>query len=157
TTSVKAIAADADGNVLARSRIPHPLRVPAPAQLEHDVDAAWRTGVEQAYAEVSRGVDVVGVEVAAMVPSLGALDASGRAAGPGLLYGDERGFRADAAEDGTPAERGELIGFLGWLRRNCPDAQRFWPAQAVANHALCGRGVIDTTTAFTAYPLFDGA
>src|SRR5919106_718270 len=33
----------------------------------------------------------------------------------------------------------------------------YWPAQAVANHALCGRGAIDTTTATTAHPLFDFA
>src|SRR3954466_6351355 len=86
TTSVKAIAADADGNVLASARVPHPLRIPAPEELEHDIDAAWRDGVTNAYAQVSRDVDVLAVDVAAMVPSLGALRADGRAAGPGLLY-----------------------------------------------------------------------
>jgi xylulokinase len=75
-----------------------------------------------------------------------------------LLYGDHRGRRTDSASDGAnPAESGELLGFLGWLRANCPDAERFWPAQATANHVLCGRPALDTTTAFTAYPLFDGA
>jgi xylulokinase len=47
--------------------------------------------------------------------------------------------------------------FLAWLRASCERATRFWPAQAVANHALSGRGAIDTTTAFTAFPLFDGS
>src|SRR3977135_1233528 len=88
TTSVKAIAADGDGNVLASTRVPHPLRIPAPEELEHDIDTPRRAGVTSAYAEVSRDVDVVGVNVAAMVPSLGALTAEGRAVGPGLLYGD---------------------------------------------------------------------
>jgi xylulokinase len=50
-----------------------------------------------------------------------------------------------------------MAGFLSWLREHCPDAQRFWPAQATANFALCGRAALDTTTAFTAHPLFDGA
>ena len=157
TTSVKAIAADADGTVVARTRVPHPLLAPAPVRLEHDINRAWRAGVEQAYADVSHDVDVVAVEVAAMVPSLGALTDDGHAAGPGLLYGDERGRRPGVNQEGNPAESGEMLGFLAWLRGNCPEATRFWPAQAVANHALCGRGVIDTTTAFTAYPLFDGA
>src|SRR4051794_38715994 len=159
TTSVKAIAADGDGNVLASARVPHPIRISAPEAFEHDIDAAWRSGVHDAYAQVSRDLDVVGVDVAAMVPSLGALRSDGRAAGPGLLYGDHRGRREGASESegSSPVERGELLGFLGWLRANCPDAERFWPAQAAANHTLCGRGAIDTTTAFTAYPLFDGA
>jgi xylulokinase len=157
TTSVKAIAADGDGNVLASTRVPHPLRIAAPEELEHDIDVAWRDGVTDAYADVSRDVDVMGVNVAAMVPSLGALTADGRAAGPGLLYGDHRGRRDGDSDGATPVERGELLSFLSWLRTNCPRAERFWPAQATANHALSGRAALDTTTAFTAYPLFDGA
>ena len=157
TTSVKAVAADADGNVVARARVPHPLRIPSPTRMEHDIDAAWHDGVVDAYASVSKDLDVRGVNVAAMVPSLGALDDAGRAVGPGLLYGDDRGRAGDTVSEGTPAESGELLSFLTWLREHCPDATRFWPAQAAANHALCGRGAIDTTTAFTAYPLFDGA
>jgi xylulokinase len=158
TTSVKAVAADADGNVVASARIPHAIHVRDAESLEHDVDEAWRDGVARAYAEVSRDVDVVAVNVAAMVPSLGALHADGSAAGPGLLYGDHRGRRLGGASDGAnPAESGELLGFLRWLRANCPEAECFWPAQATANQVLCGRAALDTTTAFTAYPLFDGA
>jgi xylulokinase len=157
TTSVKAIAADGDGNVLASARVPHPLLINAAEELEHDIDEAWREGVTNAYGQVSRDVDVVGVNVAAMVPSLGALDANGRAAGPGLLYGDHRGRREGDSDGANPVERGELLSFLSWLRANCSGAERFWPAQATANHALSGRAALDTTTAFTAYPLFDGA
>jgi xylulokinase len=157
TTSVKAVAADGDGNVVAASRIPHGAKVPGPEALEHDVEMAWRDGVRRAYADVSRDVDVVAVNVAAMVPSLGAFRADGSAAGPGLLYGDHRGRRPGSADGGNPAESGELLGFLGWLHANCPDAERFWPAQAAANYELSGRPALDTTTAFTAYPLFDGA
>jgi len=156
TTSVKAVAADGDGNVVASTRIPHAIRLPDAESLEHDIDEAWRAGVTRAYADVSRDLDVAAVNVAAMVPSLGALRADGTAAGPGLLYGDSRG-RRPGGDGANPAESGELLGFLGWLRANCPDAERFWPAQATANHALCGRAALDTTTAFTAYPLFDGA
>jgi len=143
--------------VVSSARIPHALHVSDSESLEHDVDEAWRDGVRRAYAQVSRDVDAVAVNVAAMVPSLGAVHADGSAAGPGLLYGDHRGRSADGASDGAnPAESGELLGFLRWLRANCPDAECFWPAQATANEVLCGRAALDTTTAFTAYPLFDG-
>jgi xylulokinase len=36
-----------------------------------------------------------------------------------------------------------------------PAAAGLWPAQAVANHALAGEAVLDTSTAATAVPLFD--
>src|SRR5438477_3370927 len=157
TTSVKAIAADGNGGVIASARVPHPLRIDDAEELAHDIDAAWIDGVRAAYAQVSGDVDVVGVNVAAMVPSLGALTADGRAAGPGLLYGDRRGRRTTESAGSNPVEQGELVGFLTWLRENCPTAERFWPAQAAANYTLCGRAALDTTTAFTAHPLFDGA
>ena len=48
TSSVKAIAADGDGNVVARSRVPHQVVVPAPEQFEHDAAAAWRVGPRRA-------------------------------------------------------------------------------------------------------------
>ena len=44
TSSVKALAADDDGNVVARARVPHEVRVPAPEQFEHDAAVAWRDG-----------------------------------------------------------------------------------------------------------------
>jgi len=158
TTSVKAVAADADGRVLARSRIPHDLRSPAPGAFEHDVDDAWRADVVTALAEVveSLGGDtaVAAVNVSAMIPSLGAVDTDGRAVGPGLLYGDHRGADREVDTD-EPGDTGELVEFLRWHRANSPDAAGFWPAQAVANHALTGRAAIDTTTATSALPLFD--
>jgi len=154
TTSVKAVAADADGTVLARARVPHPVRTPFAGAFEHDIDVAWRADVVGALRQVAVGVDIAAVNVAAMVPSLGAVRADGTGAGPGLLYGDVRGDRP--GHDSTQAgDSGELLAFLAWQAANAPDAAGYWPAQAVANHALSGRGVIDSTTAMTAHPLFD--
>ena len=90
TTAVKAVAADEDGHVVARTRIPHQLCVPAPDRLEHDADAAWRRGPLAALAELARP-DAKAVAVTAMVPSLTAVDDVGRPLTPGLLYGDSRG------------------------------------------------------------------
>jgi xylulokinase len=152
TTSVKAVAADGDGRILRRTRIAHGVQSPEPATLQHDANKAWRRNVRRAHRDVSEGLAVKGIQVAAMVPSLAPVSARGSALGPGLLYGDRRG----GADPGlSPAESGELVGFLGWLAAQYPDAAGYWPAQAVANHALCGEGVIDSTTAMTAVPLFD--
>src|SRR5215467_108072 len=90
TSSVKAVAADADGNVVARARIPHEFHVPSPLRFEHDAAVAWHQGPQRAL-EALGDVDLAGVSVAAMVPSLTAVDDEGVPCTPGLLYGDERG------------------------------------------------------------------
>ncbi len=158
TTSVKSVAADAEGRVLARARVPHHLGVPAPDRLEHAPDEAWRRGVRRALDEVARHGDVRGdvaaVDVAAMVPSLCAVDERGAALTPGLLDGDDR-ERDDRIAGGGVGDAGELLGFLRWCATRAPGAHGYWPAQAVANHALCGRGVLDTISAVSAAPLHD--
>jgi xylulokinase len=152
TSSVKVVAADGDGSVVATARVPHRFRVPSAGRFEHDADEAWRRGPQTALAELG-DVGAVGVSVAAMVPSLTAVDAAGVPVTPGLLYGDERGRHG--ARAGHPAESGELLAFLRWTVGEAPDAAGYWHAQAVANHALAGEAVLDTTTAATAFPLFD--
>lgn len=154
TTAVKAVAADADGKVASRARIAHRLEVPSPDRLQHDANQAWRRGVRRAYRDVAAGLDVRAVNVAAMVPSLTAVNRRGVALTPGLLYGDARG-RADKTYRG-PGDYGELLGFLRWCVREAPDAAGYWPAQAVANHALAGEAVMDSLSAMSGMPLFTG-
>ncbi|MCU1453227.1 MAG: xylB [Acidimicrobiales bacterium] len=154
TTSVKAVVADGDGNVLARARVPHEVISTAEGELSHDVDRAWRAGVLDALGRVAVGRTIAAVAVSAMVPSLAAVDAGGAALGPGLLYGDRRG-RRPGHEPAFPGDEGEVLGFLAWQVAQTPEATAYWPAQAVANHALCGAGAVDLSTAATAFPLFD--
>ena len=151
TSSVKAVAADADGNIVARSRVPHEFSVPSPLRFEHDAVRAWHDGPRRALDELG-AVNPRAVSVAAMVPSLTAVDADGVPCTPGLLYGDERGH---ADRPGAIAEAGELAQFLQWQSHEHPDARGYWMAQAVANHALSGEAVVSTTVAATAFPLFD--
>ena len=155
TTAVKAVAADEDGRVVARARIPHELRVPAPDRLEHNADEAWRQGPLAALHQLARP-DALAVAVSAMVPSLTAVDSGGRPITPGLLYGDGRGRVADADTDG-PFPVGEAAEFLRWTAAQAPDAAGYWPAPAVANYALAGEAIIDFPTAYTGLPLFDGS
>jgi len=151
TSSVKAVAVDGGGGVVARSRIPHPFAVPAPLRFEHDASRAWRDGPRDALAALGP-IEPRGVSTAAVVPSLCAVDATGVPCSPGLLYGDERGH---TELKGNPSRSGELAQFLRWTAAEHPDAVGYWPAQAVANYAIAAEGVISTTTAATAVPLFD--
>jgi len=152
TTSVKAVAVDDDGNIVARSRIPHRLVVPAPDRMEHDANQAWRRGPRKALAALG-DVDAQAVAVAAMVPSLTAVDAKGRSITPGLLYGDARG-RGDGSLAAGPTGEGEVLEFLRWTTNLAPGAHSFWPAQAVANRALGGAPAVDWAVAFTSSPLY---
>ena len=154
STAVKAVAADAQGRVVARARVPHELRVPTPDRLEHNADEAWRLGPLAALEQLARP-DALAVAVSAMVPSLTAVDSGGHPITPGLLYGDSRG-RMDGANTEGPLPPGEAAEFLRWTAAQAPDAAGYWPAPAVANYALAGEAVIDFPTAYTALPLFDG-
>lgn len=154
STGVKAVAADADGRVVSRVRIPHELRAPAPDLLEHDADEAWRRGPLAALKQLGCP-EARAVAVSAMVPSLTAVDSGGRPITPGLLYGDGRGRKPGAPEQALPA-LGEAAEFLRWTVARAPEATGYWPAPAVANYALAGEAVIDIATAATAFPLFDG-
>lgn len=155
TTSVKAVAADEDGRVTARARIPHALHVPSADRFEHHADDAWRRGPLAALAALGRA-DAAALAVTAMVPSLTAVDADGTPKSPGLLYGDERGRVPDEPPDPRFLS-GEAVEFLRWTAGERPGAAGYWPAAAVANHVLAGEPVIDNATAATMYPLFDGA
>ena len=120
TTAVKAVAADAQGRVVARARIPHELRVPTPDRLEHNADEAWRLGPLAALEQLARP-DALAVAVSAMVPSLTAVDSGGHPITPGLLYGDSRG-RIDGANTEGPLPPGEAAEFLRWTAAQAPDA-----------------------------------
>jgi xylulokinase len=158
TTAVKAVVADADGRVRARARIPHELRVPAPDRFEHDADEAWRRGPLTALDQLARP-DAMAVAVAAMVPSLTAVDSWGRPITPGLLYGDGRGRPPGphSTDSDQPFPVGEAAEFVRWTAALAPDAAGYWPAPAVANYALAGEAVVDFPTAYTNVPLFDGS
>jgi xylulokinase len=153
TSSVKAVAADPDGSVVAASRIPHEIQIPAADRFQHNAAAAWRAGPLAALSALQLATAPRAVSVAAMVPSLTGVDAAGVPQAPGLLYGDGRG--RSSASGANPVESRELLEFLRWTRTEHPDSAAYWPATAVANYALSGEAVLDTSTASTAFPLFD--
>jgi xylulokinase len=156
TSSVKAVVVTPEGEVIARSRIPHEMQVPAPDLLQHDAEAAWVRGPREALAALGpAGAQAGGIGISAMVPSMCAVDAQGRPLTPGLLYGDARG-RVPGLSQANPAGSREAMAFITWCREQEPGAHGYWPAQAVAAVALGGSPVVDWGTAATAWPLFGG-
>jgi xylulokinase len=150
TTSVKALAVDAAGTVVATARVPHRIFTPAADMLEHDARRAWHVGPRRAYSAVTVNLSapVAGVTVASMVPSLTAVDRRGIPVIPGLLYGDVRGRPVgDRVPAETPAFSGAMPdaeGFLRWAVGEAPGAAGYWPCQAVATHALTGVPAVDS-------------
>src|SRR5437763_544363 len=137
----------------ASARVPHPLAVPTGDAMEHDANRAWRRGPRRALAALG-DVRARGLCVAAMVPSVTAVDRRGIPRTPGLLYGDARGRSGDN-RSASPIS-GELEAFVGWSAKQLPDARGYWPAQAVTNHVLSGQAVLDTGAASSGFPLFNG-
>ncbi|MDE0493308.1 MAG: FGGY-family carbohydrate kinase [Acidimicrobiaceae bacterium] len=154
TTSVKAVAAGDDGTVVARARVPHRVVAPSPDRFEHDPQQAWVDGVLATWRDVRAGAGqpVAAVTVSAMVPSMCGVDSAGTPVTPGLLYGDARGRGIGS---GTGATEGEAVGFARWLAAR-DGVEALWPAQSVANHALCGVAALDSSTAMAMTPMSDG-
>jgi xylulokinase len=150
TTSVKAVAVDEEGVVVARSRAPHKVVAPEPDVLRHDAKRAWRAGPRKAFDAVAEelsaaGHRLAGVAVSSMVPSLTAVGRQGTPVLPGLLYGDREGRAPSAShEELLPGTMHDAEGFLRWAAASAPGAHGYWPCQAVATYALSGVPAIDT-------------
>jgi xylulokinase len=152
TTSVKAVAVTADGTVVARSRVRHPLISTRADELRHDVQRAWRQGPRRAFTALG-DIRPRALSVTGMVPSLAAVGPRGKPLSPGLLYGDGGG-RAESATAGPLV--GESAAFLRVLSSEHPEAKGFWPAQTTALAALGAPPVVAATVSFVLAPLAVG-
>lgn len=156
TTSIKAVAVDGSGRVVKRARLKHDLLVPAAERMEHDAARTWRRAPRRALAALG-DVQAAGVGIAAMVPSVTAVDRAGRPLTPGLLYGDGRCEPPEEAASllgGGPTSGTEVAAFLRWTAAQAPGAHGYWPAQAVAAKALGGDAAVDMSVAFIASPVY---
>jgi xylulokinase len=153
TTSVKALAVDGEGQVVARARIPHEAYSPTADVFEHDARAAWVDGPRAALHELGVS-NIAGITIASLMPSFTAVDDDGMPITPGLLYGDHRGRAADTGSD--PLNSHEFRAMLEWTARQAPDARGYWTAPAVAAAALGGTPAIDQGTAYALQPLWLG-
>jgi xylulokinase len=132
TSAVKAIAVDADGEVLARSEVPYPLSTPRPGWAEQDPEDWWRA-TEQALDGLPAD-GVAGIGLSGQMHGLVTLDASDRPIRPAILWNDQRtGAECREIEERVGVERlisltgnRALTGFtapkLLWLRTHEPES-----------------------------------
>ena len=131
--------------------------MPAPERFEHDAAVAWRDGPLRALAELG-DLDVRGVSVAAMVPSLTAVDGTGTPVDPRVCSTATSGAapanRTEAEAAPTTRRVGSSGSSAGWpgrcRARTASGPRRRWPTTRSR-----GEAVLDTTTASLAHPLFD--
>lgn len=153
TTSVKALAVDADGQILARSRVPHDIHVPSVDVFEHDAKQAWYDGPQRAMQDLGVS-DVEGIAIVSLVPSVTAVDEAGIPITPGLLYGDHRG--QEGRDESDLLNSGEYASMLRWTAAQAPGARGYWTAPAVAGAALGGVPAADYGLGFSLSAFWDG-
>lgn len=131
TTSVKAVAVSARGDVVARAEEPYPLSTPRPGWSEQDPRAWWRA-TEAVLGRL--GADgVSGIGLSGQMHGLVALDARGDPLRPAILWNDQRTAK-ECAEIEERVGRARLVELTGnraltgftapkllWLRANEPD------------------------------------
>ena len=106
TTSVKALAVDGDGRIVARSRVAHEAFSPTPDVFEHDARKAWVDGLARHSSSWALTTSRAS-RIASLMPSFTAVDADGMPLTPGLLYGDHRGRPATTSPTrSTPKSSG---------------------------------------------------
>lgn len=93
TTSVKAVAFDRAGQVVAGANTPTPTERPQPGWAEHDPEALWAASarvVHETTAQLSHPSRVAGLAVASVAEAGVGLDAHGRPVSPVIAWFDPR-------------------------------------------------------------------
>lgn len=134
TTSVKGVALDDQGAVLAVEEEPHPIATPRPGWTEQDPERWW-SGAQN----VLRRLDAktgppTGIGLSGQMHGLVALDAAGTVLRPALLWNDQRtaaeaaeieqrlgGVAAAVAATGNRVQTGFTASKLLWVERHEPD------------------------------------
>jgi xylulokinase len=136
TTGARAAAIDLRGAVVAEARRPYRTRAPHPGWAEQDA-GDWEEHAVAALAALTRSLDrpgrIAGVGLTGQCPTVAPIAVDGRAAGPGMLYRDNRaaaeaaemresvGIEAMHARTGHVAQAFHIGPKVLWLRRHRPE------------------------------------
>ena len=130
TGSVKAVAATADGRVLARARAGHPTALGAAGEAEQD-PLDWLSGCARVGAGLAgafRPEDVAAVSLSGQIRTLVLADAGGEPCGPAMLWYDPRWDpTAEAVRRALPGAPAITLGprsvvsKLRWVERHRPE------------------------------------
>jgi xylulokinase len=164
TTSVKGVALDDGGAVLAVEEEPHPIATPRPGWTEQDPEHWW-AGAERVLARLSaRAGPPTGIGLSGQMHGLVVLDEAGRVLRPALLWNDQRtaaeaqevearldGVAGAVAATGNRVQTGFTAPKLLWLERHEPElhariASVLLPKDYVRLR-LCGERATDVTDA----------
>jgi xylulokinase len=113
TSSVKGIAIDGDGAVLAVAERGYPLSTPRPGWSEQDPEDWWRGAAE--VLEELDAANAAGIGLSGQMHGLVALDQSGRPLRPAILWNDGRTqAQCDEIEERIGFERLVQLTGCGW-------------------------------------------
>ena len=139
TSSLKALALDPEGRVLAEASAGYPTATPHPGWAEQDPSSWWvaaGTASRAVAAALPQGVEVVGLGLSGQMHTFVLADADGTPRRPAITWMDTRardvleGVRATidgadlAGELANPVVLGTSLPPLVWLARHEPDALR---------------------------------
>jgi xylulokinase len=177
SSSIKGLAVDADGQVLASLRRAHAIDHPQPGWAEMDAEAVWWQGTWAVLRDLAQGLgpraaQVAGIGLCSIGASVVPVDRHGQCLRPGILYGiDSRASGLIAAIEARYG-RESLLGRAGrlpstqsvglklaWLRHAEPEvwarSARVLSPVALVCERLCGVAAIDPHTALAWDPLVD--
>lgn len=161
TTSVKAIAFDAQGHEHSSSESGYPLLEPSPGEAVQDPVQVVETTLEAVRGTTSADGHVVGVALSSAMHSLVALDDTDRPITQLITWADNRAagqaerLRAERPElherTGTPLHPMSPLAKLVWFREQQPElfarVRRWVGIKELIVHGLTGEWVIDTSCA----------
>ena len=163
TSSVKGLLVSAaDGAVVARAEVAHPLSTPRPGWAEQDPEDWW-TGAQAVLAELGRAGDIAGIGLTGQMHGLVALDGGDRVLRPAILWNDGRtgaecaeierriGLDALIAQTGNRALQVFTSPKLLWLERHEPavyaQIRRVLLPKDYVRLRLCGEHATDVADA----------
>ncbi|MCM3703982.1 FGGY-family carbohydrate kinase [Paenibacillus macerans] len=176
TYSVKAVAVNAQGDLLDTAALQHDVSFPRPGYAEQDPESVWWEGLRTAVRQlIARGTfqvsQVRALGVSTLSPCVAALDRDNRPLRPAILYGmDVRAGKQiqrlnEELGEGFVLDRfGQLLSSqtagpkIMWIREEQPElfrqAARFVPASTYLVHKLTGEWRIDAYIAPSYAPFF---
>jgi xylulokinase len=161
TQSLKAVVCDDALDVRGQHAVGYDTHYPEPDRAEQDPrtwEAALAPAIAGALAQAGARPDAIAaLAIAGQLDGCIAVDASGRALHPALIWQDRRAVgdaaRADARRvftlTGQVADAGHMAPKIAWLKRACSGAARFHQPVSYLVERLTGAAVIDPALAST--------
>jgi xylulokinase len=169
TYSSKAVLVREDGHISSSATVEHSLSLPHPGWAEHDPEQIWwkdflhLTATLLGSSRIPPG-SIAALGISTISPAIVAVDASGKALRPAILYGVDTRATAEIAElerlTGAVLSSQSAAPKVLWIRRNEPElwarTRAILNGSGYLNLRLTGERTIDVYDASIFAPFFDG-